>query len=153
MNCLLRVKGLMQLSCLWKKIDMSVSGIASSLPYTGTPSDQGVFRLNTARKRTVRKEKEKKMGWFKRKFAQWTREAWENSRDAVDSPISVHSNNIDARTSMRFTVYPASGGFVIEHYKSERFKDGDGPSLTIVNNGESLGTAVEHILTLEALKA
>ena len=123
---------------------------------SGALPSQTVFRLDSARNRKVRKEKEKKMGWFKRKFAQWTREAWENSSyssSAVDAPISVHSNNIDAKTSMRFTVYPASGGFVIEHYKSERFKDGDGPSLTIVNNGESLGTAVEHILTMEALKA
>ena len=112
-----------------------------------------VFRLDTARTRLVQKEKEKKMGWFKRKFAQWSREAWEDGRSMVDSPTSVHSNNIDAKTSMRFTVYPASGGYVIEHYKSERFKDGDGPSLTLVNNGDSLGTAVEHILAVEALKA
>lgn len=122
----------------------------------GTPPSAGVFRLDTARTRRVRKEKEKKMGWFKRKFAKWCREAWENSRDedktyAVDSPRA--HDGINSSTSMRFTVYPASGGFVIEHYKSERFKDGDGPSLTIVNNGESLGTAVEHILTMEALKA
>jgi hypothetical protein len=119
----------------------------------GTPPSSGVFRLNTARTRKVRKEKEKKMGWLKRKFAQWSREAWEDGRSMVDSPISVHSNNIDAKTSMRFTVYPASGGFVIEHYKSERFKDSDGPSLTIVNHGEELGKAVEHILAIEALKA
>lgn len=118
-----------------------------------TPPSAGVFRLDTVRTRKVRKEKEKKMGWLKRKFAQWSREAWEDGRSMVDSPISVHSNNIDAKTSMRFTVYPASGGFVIEHYKSERFKDSDGPSLTIVNHGEELGKAVEHILAIEALKA
>jgi hypothetical protein len=119
----------------------------------GIPPSQTVFRLDSARNRKVRKEKEKKMGWLKRKFAQWSREAWEDGRSMVDSPISVHSNNIDAKTSMRFTVYPASGGFVIEHYKSERFKDSDGPSLTIVNHGEELGKAVEHILAVEALKA
>ena len=119
----------------------------------GTPPSAGVFRLDTARTRKVMKERKKKMGWFKRKFAQWSREAWEDGRSMVDSPTSVHSNNIDAKTSMRFTVYPASGGFVIEHYKSERFKDGDGPTLTIVNHGEELGKAVEHILAIEALKA
>ena len=119
----------------------------------GTLPSQTVFRLDSARNRKVRKEKEKKMGWFKRKFAQWTREAWENSRSAVDSPISVHSNNIDAKTSMRFTVYPASGGFVIEHYKQERYKENDGPTLTIVNHGEELGKAVEHIIAVEALRS
>lgn len=118
-----------------------------------TPPSAGVFRLSTPRTRLVQKEKEKKMGWFKKKFNGWVRQAWEDARTDVDQPTSVHSNNIDAKTSMRFTVYPASGGFVIEHYKSERFKDGDGPSLTIVNHGEELGKAVEHILAIEALKA
>ena len=111
-----------------------------------------VFRLDTARTRKVMKERKKKMGWFKKKFNGWVRQAWEDARADVDQPTSMHSNNIDAKTSMRFTVYPASGGFVIEHYKSERFKDGDGPTLTIVNHGEELGKAVEHILALEALR-
>lgn len=119
-----------------------------------TPPSAGVFRLDTARTRKVRKEKEKKMGWLKRKFAKWSREAWENSRD-VDRTYateSVVSQGINGKTSVRFTIYPASGGFVIEHYKQDRFKDGDGPALTIVNNGDELGKAVEHILTMEALK-
>jgi hypothetical protein len=135
---------------------MSVSGVASSLQYTGTPSGQGVFRLNTARNRKVQKEKEKKMGWLKRKFAQWCREAWENSRDedrtyaVVDS---VQSRSIDASKSIRFTIYPASGGYVIEHYKNDRMRESDGPTLTIVSNGDSIGQAVEHAIALEALKA
>ena len=54
---------------------------------------------------------------------------------------------------MRFTVYPASGGFVIEHYKQDRYKDSDGPTLTIVNHGDELGKAVEHIIAIEALRS
>jgi hypothetical protein len=121
----------------------------------GTPPSAGVFRLDTARTRKVRKEKEKKMGWLKRKFAQWCREAWENSRDedrtyAVDV---VQSRSIDASKSIRFTLYPASGGYVIEHYKNDRMRDSDGPTLTIVNNGDSIGQAIEHVIAIEALKA
>lgn len=120
-----------------------------------TPPGAGVFRLDTARTRKVRKEKEKKMGWFKRKFAQWCREAWENSRDedrtyAVES---VQSRSIDASKSIRFTLYPASGGYVIEHYKNDRMRDSDGPTLTIVNNGDSIGQAIEHVIAIESLKA
>jgi hypothetical protein len=96
------------------------------------------------------KKKEKKMGWLKRKFAKWSREAWENVHE---TKALVERNSPDAKTSMRFTIYPASGGYVIEHYKQDRYKDNEGPSLTIVNNGDSLGTAVEHILAIEALKA
>jgi hypothetical protein len=121
----------------------------------GTPPSAGVFRLDTARTRRVRKEKEKKMGWLKRKFAQWTREAWESADKAeVYATDSVRvQEGVNGKTSVRFTIYPASGGFVIEHYKQDRFKDGDGPNLTIVNSSEDIGTAVEHILAIEALKA
>jgi len=98
----------------------------------------------------VELKKEKKMNWFKRLLARWSREAWEVP---CNSPVDIESNSPDARTSMRFTIYPASGGYVIEHHRYERHRDGEGPSLTIVNNGDSLGNAVEHILTLEALKA
>ena len=116
------------------------------------PSDR-VFRLDTARTRKVQKEKEKKMGWLKRKFAKWSREAWEESQ-MKDEVYAVSSrNSIDASKSIRFTIYPASGGFVIEHYKNERMRDSDGPTLTIVNNGDSIGQAIEHAIAIESLKA
>jgi len=96
------------------------------------------------------------MGWLKRKFAQWSRDAWENSRDE-DKTYVVDSvrpyNGIDASKSIRFTIYPASGGYVIEHYKNERMRENDGPTLTIVNNGDSIGQAIEHAIAIESLKA
>ena len=102
----------------------------------------------------VKKEK-KKMGWFKRKFAQWSREAWEDARNeevyATDT-IRAH-DGINGKTSVRFTVYPASGGFVIEHYKQDRYKENDGPTFTIVNHGDDLGKAVEHVIAMEALRS
>lgn len=98
--------------------------------------------------------KVKKMGWFKRKFAQWSREAWENSRneEVCDTTLRAH-DGINGKTSVRFTVYPASGGFVIESYKQDRYKENDGPTLTIVNHGDDLGKAVEHIIAMEALRS
>ncbi len=118
----------------------------------GTLPSQTVFRLDTARNRKVQKEKEKKMGWFKRKFAQWTREAWETAQPR-DEVYPVVSRSIDASKSIRFTIYPASGGYVIEHYKNDRMKESDGPTLTIVNNGDSIGQAIEHAIAIESLKA
>lgn len=100
-------------------------------------------------------KKVKKMGWFKRKFAQWSREAWETSRSeevyATDT-IRPH-DGVNGKSSVRFTIYAAQGGHIIEYYKNDRYKEHDGPELVIVNTGDSLGTAVEHILTLEALKS
>ena len=119
----------------------------------GTLPSQTVFRLDSARNRKVRKEKEKKMGWFKRKFAQWSRAAWEESQ-MKDEVYAVSSrNSIDASKSIRFTIYPASGGYVIEHYKNDRMRESDGPTLTIVNNGDSIGQAIEHAIAVESLKA
>jgi hypothetical protein len=121
----------------------------------GTPPSAGVFRLDTARTRKVRKEKEKKMGWFKRKFAQWCREAWENSRkEEVYATDTVRAHDgVNGKSSVRFTIYAAQGGNIIEYYKQDRYKDGDGPELVIVNQGDELGKVVEHILTMEALKS
>ena len=94
------------------------------------------------------------MGWFKRKFAQWSREAWENSRseEVCDNSIRTH-DGVNGKSSVRFTIYPASGGFVIESYKQDRYKENDGPTLTIVNHGDDLGKAVEHIIAVEALRS
>ena len=120
----------------------------------GTPSSAGVFRLDTARTRKVMKERKKKMGWLKRKFAQWSREAWENSRtELVDTDVIRAHDGVSGKSSVRFTIYPASGGFVIESYKQDRYKENDGPTLTIVNHGEELGKAVEHIIAMEALRS
>ena len=114
------------------------------------------YRLDTPRTRKVRKEKEKKMGWFKKKFAKWVREAWENARDedrtyTADS-IRPHEG-VNGKSSVRFTIYAAQGGHIIEYYKNDRYKEHDGPELVIVNGDQTIGQAVEHILTMEALKS
>lgn len=100
-------------------------------------------------------KKEKKMGWFRKKFNKWVRQAWEEHRSEnyIDAPAKASHEGVNGKTSIRFTIYPASGGYVIEHYKQDRYKDSEGPSLTIVSNGESIGTAIEHAITMEALKA
>ena len=96
-------------------------------------------------------KKEKKMNWFKRKFAAWSREAWENSRS--ESVLVREADGPCPKTSVRFAIYPAAGGWIIEHNRSERYKDNDGPNLTIITDFDDLGKTVEHILTLEALRA
>lgn len=101
----------------------------------------------------VKKEK-KKMGWFRKKFNNWVRQAWDEAREeSMVDTVAKADSSISGKSSVRFTIYPASGGFIIEHYKQDRYKDSDGPSLTIVNHGEDLGKAVEHVIALEALRA
>jgi hypothetical protein len=103
---------------------------------------------------TKAKKEKKKMGWFKRKFAQWSREAWESSNTEGYSSDTVRSHEgVSGKSSVRFTIYAAQGGNIIEYYKQDRDRGVDGPQLVIVNQGDELGKAVEHILTMEALKS
>jgi len=60
---------------------------------------------------------------------------------------------IDAKSSISFAIYPANGGYVVEHSLRRRHADSDGTTLTLVNREEDLGTAIAHIITLESLKA
>ena len=100
---------------------------------------------------TTQLKKEKKMSWLKKIITRWAREVYEGDHltNTKESPMQTPS----AKTSIRFTLYPASGGWVIEHTKLDRYQDGDGPSLTLVHHGEEIGKAVEHIISMESLRS
>jgi hypothetical protein len=57
------------------------------------------------------------MNWFKRKFAQWCREAWENSRDELEVTPSRdyaedrHNRHSDERITLRLE--KAIGGHIV----------------------------------------
>jgi hypothetical protein len=132
----------------------SGNGSIASSQYAKAVGSNAGYKTHYARgrpKQTVSK-KEKKMGFFRRKFNKWVRDAWNEAQDTTEVAIRNHES-VSAKSSVRFTIYPASGGYVIEHYKQDRYKESDGPELTIVNNSDAIGTTVEHILTMEALKS
>ena len=103
----------------------------------------------------------KKLSLFRRLFLKWANQAWEDrsNYDTNKSPpienevIPSSTLSFAGKSCISFNVYAANGGFVIQHNKLERFKENDLPTLTIVPSGENLGEAVEHILTVEALKS
>ena len=105
-----------------------------------------------AQRQTPQLKKEKKMNWLKKIIARWVRDVYEGDH-LTDTTESVSDTSLNAKTSVRFTLYPASGGWVIEHVKLDRYKDGDGPSLTLVHHGEEIGKAVEHIISMESLRS
>lgn len=118
----------------------------------GSKPSNVVFNTRYNKVNALTTKKEKKMGWFRKKFNSWVRQAWNDAQDVNEVAVKSH-DGVSGKSSVRFTIYAASGGYIIEHYKHDRYRESDGPELTIVNNGENLGTAVEHILTMEALKA
>ena len=97
------------------------------------------------------------MGWIKNKIATWAQYTLNKSylKKAYDDGSAKWSTpaSINCKSCVRFTIYAASGGHVIEYYKQDRYKEGDGPELVIVAGEQSIGQSVEHILTMEALKS
>ena len=104
----------------------------------------------------------RKVGWLRRLFARWVNRAHRdmlnefNEEREVSPLTSAESMEVGAKSCVRFTIYPASGGHVIQYYTHNYHtstKTGyEGPSLVIVNHGDDLGKAVEHIIAIEALR-
>lgn len=60
--------------------------------------------------------------------------------------------SIDSEKGIRFQVYKAAGGFVVETATYDRSRDRHVNGLHIINDNESFGERIEKIITLEALK-
>ena len=65
----------------------------------------------------------------------------------VDSDGSRLQSN-----GMRFQVYKASGGFVIETSSYDRRKDERNHNMYVVNEDEDLGNKIGQIITMESLR-
>ena len=95
------------------------------------------------------------MNFFKKWFQKMCREAWENvsedknhlsnSMEVVAASQSIDSNGI------RFTVYKADGGHVVETKTYDKHHDSH-TSLYIVTSDEELGERLANIITYEAIK-
>jgi hypothetical protein len=105
------------------------------------------------------------MKWLKKKFKQWSIEAWNSAQveplrevDTIHQIVGskYHTKSIET-SSINFTLYPATGGHVLEMTMNDY-----NPSaiqvnyprkvLHIIPSGEDLGTALGKIITLEMLK-
>lgn len=59
---------------------------------------------------------------------------------------------IDGEKGIRFQVYKAQGGYVVETSTFDRQRDRHVNGLHIINDGEKFGDRIEKIITMEALK-
>jgi hypothetical protein len=107
------------------------------------------------------------MKWLKKKFKQWSIEAWNSAqveRDEVEprygqaiSSSKVYSTRSIETSSLNFTLYPATGGHVLEmtmndYNPSSLQVNYPRKVLHIIPSGEDLGDALGKIITLELLK-
>lgn len=113
--------------------------------------------------------KEKKKPWFlKRWIANIAKDAWENRHDyESDNQIkpALSINEIKGLTirqddqpslnrdkAIRFNVYIANGGRIVEVNRYDRTKDRHVEGLYVITNDQDFGREIDKILTMESLK-
>ena len=93
--------------------------------------------------------------WFKKKFREWSREAWEYGRAdkivaSVDAQMDSHS--LRSEPVLTFTIYNAVGGKIVEFRYHDRTKDRINTQMYIIGKDEDFGEKIAKIATLETLK-
>lgn len=88
---------------------------------------------------------------LKQKFRDWlfdnNEEVNEIGRIALDP-----GHSLDSSESLRFSVYRASGGLIVETRKYDHRKDQHHNQLHIVTDEKNLGSELAKIITMEALR-
>jgi hypothetical protein len=92
------------------------------------------------------------MKFFKKWFAKMWHEAWKNSATTVPEAVASASasQSIDSN-GIRFTIYKADGGHVVETNTYDKHHDRQ-TNLYIISQDQNLGDRIAHILTFEAIK-
>jgi len=135
-----------------------VVNMSSLGPATAYTSGAKAFRLDTPRIRKIRKEKEKKMNWFKRKFAKWCREAWENSRNEInesevvssrDYTGDIHNRHSDERITLRLE--KAIGGHIVTVSKYNGKIDRHRENTYLVRDDDNLEEALTAVFIQEKI--
>jgi hypothetical protein len=120
----------------------------------GLSSAKGAY-VNTTRpkvysieQRKARKAKKMKLT-FKQRFRNWL-----NSDDGSDKPEVVQdigSSELGGE-GMRFQLYRAAGGYVVETRYYDHKQDRHFHKLHIINDDQDVGHAIGKIITLESLR-
>jgi hypothetical protein len=100
------------------------------------------------------------MNWLKLKLRNWVNSAQDVSEPEYVSMKMATSNSIgigrgpslDSDKGIRFQVYKANGGMVVETSMYDRVKDRHHNSLYIITDAQELGKELAKIITMETLK-
>lgn len=68
-----------------------------------------------------------------------------------DAPVPTRSSRISG-SGINFSIYKASGGFILEAYYYDNKKDESRHNLYIITDETNLGEELGRIVTLETLK-
>jgi hypothetical protein len=101
---------------------------------------------------TVREKN--KMGFFRRKFMEWSKRAWEdNKSDIYKSTGVVRADGyVDSEPQLNFKIYGAVGGHVMEFRRYDNKNDRSNNQLYVISNDDDMGERVARIVNMEMLK-
>ena len=108
----------------------------------------------------INKQKVKKTGFIKRWLLNSVKEAVDQEREAnemnsikLPRGLAIGTGpTLDSNRGIRFQVYKATGGFVIETAVYDRQRDRHQTNLHIIADDKDLGSEIGKIITMHYLK-
>lgn len=97
--------------------------------------------------RRIHKARKMKLS-LKQKIRNWLMD----EEDYDNVPLAIHEVPSLDSEGMRFTVFKASGGFVIETRSYDRRKDESFNNMYVVTESQDLGQELGKIITMETLR-
>ena len=100
------------------------------------------------------------MNWLKLKLRDWVNSAQDVYADeakmatinSIGIGRAIPSHSLDSDKGIRFQVYKANGGMVVETSMYDRQKDRHHNGLYIITDEQDLGKELSKIVTMETLK-
>lgn len=98
------------------------------------------------------------MRWLKRRLRNWLdsadepEEAYVTSKRHRNSVVSIRESHELDGEPIRFNIFRANGGTVVQTHIYDRQKDRSFQQLHIVGHGQDLGESLNKILTMESLR-
>jgi hypothetical protein len=94
------------------------------------------------------------MNWLKKKLHRWINSAYDEAVMCEPHSIgrSIAVSTLDSDRNIRFNVYKATGGTIIETSFYDRHKDRHNNSLHVITDDKDIGKELGKIITMETLK-
>jgi hypothetical protein len=100
------------------------------------------------------KKRKKKMNWFKRKFAEWGKEVWnEEKADFPYEAVQQSNPDLTSKKTFHFKIYTADGGYIIENNMTQYYRESDNPRLTVVKSYDDIPDVIKKIMMIENISS
>jgi hypothetical protein len=92
------------------------------------------------------------MRWLKRRLRNWINSEDEIETLSINKLVSTRSSNELEGEPIRFNIFRANGGTVVQTYIYDRQRDRSNTQLHIIGHGQDIGESLGKIITMESLR-